>query len=62
VNEKSIQDLKGKIAKKYENSKNNYRGENVETTLFRPNFLIDYDSPYCEEEFQELRIGNMMFR
>jgi uncharacterized protein YcbX len=51
ANTKSILDLKSKVAKKYENTKESYRGENVEPDLFRPNFLIDHDVAYCEEEF-----------
>ena len=31
---------------------------------FRPNIVIneEYDEPYCEDEFQEMRIGNIMLR
>jgi len=31
---------------------------------FRPNFLLDEinEEPYIEEEYKELRIGNVMFR
>ena len=37
---------------------------NADVATFRPNFVIDeeYDEPYCEEEFQQMRIGNVMFR
>lgn len=32
--------------------------------MFRASFVIDEenDEPYCEDEFQELRIANVMFR
>ena len=61
-NVKSLLDLKAKVAMRYENSEEDYRGENVEAAVFRPSFLIDHDLPYCEEEFQEMRIANVMFR
>ena len=37
---------------------------NAEVKIFRPTFVIDEedDAAYCEEEFQELRIANVMFR
>ena len=37
---------------------------NADVNTFRPTFLIDeeYDEPYCEDEFQEMRIANIMFR
>jgi uncharacterized protein YcbX len=61
-NTKSLLDLRAKVAKRYENSIEDYRGENVEAEVFRPSFLIDHDLAYCEEEFQEMRIANIMFR
>ena len=33
---------------------------NIQT--FRPSFLIDYEVPYCEDDFFELRIQNVLFR
>lgn len=37
---------------------------NADVNTFRPTFVIDeeYDDPYCEDEFQEMRIANIMFR
>lgn len=37
---------------------------NADVNTFRPTFLIDeeYDEAYCEDEFQEMRIANIMFR
>lgn len=30
--------------------------------LFRPNIVIDYDSPYVEDEILQARIENVMLR
>ena len=37
---------------------------NAEVATFRPNFLIDEtnEAPYVEEEYSQLRIGNILFR
>ena len=37
---------------------------NADVNTFRPTFVIDeeYDDAYCEDEFQEMRIANVMFR
>ena len=37
---------------------------NAEVATFRPTFLLDEgnEDPYIEEEYSELRIGNVMFR
>ena len=37
---------------------------NAEVATFRPTFLLDEtnEEPYIEEEYRELRIGNVMFR
>jgi len=54
INIKSVRDLKDKIAKKYmERTLEN--GESVtlndfDYEIFRPNIVIDYDTPYVEEE------------
>ena len=37
---------------------------NADVPTFRPNFMIDeeFDEPFCEDEFQEVRIANILFR
>ena len=36
----------------------------ADVSCFRPNFVIDeeYDEPFCEDEFLEIRIANVMMR
>ena len=64
VNENSIRDLKKTIENKYKYFKNKTELVNAEVNIFRPTFLIDEenDAAYCEEEFQEVRIANVLFR
>ena len=49
---------------KYRDDEDLLRQCNSEVRTFRPSFVINevHDDAYCEEEFQELRIGNVMFR
>ena len=54
INIKSVRDLKEKIAKKYM-ERTSENGESVtlndfDYEIFRPNIVIDYDTPYVEEE------------
>jgi len=49
---------------KYKDSEEAVSLVNADVITFRPTFVIDeeFDEPYCEEEFQEMRVGNIMFR
>ena len=49
---------------KYKNDPDIESMVNVEVAIFRPTFLLDLqnEDPYIEEEYSELRIGNIMFR
>jgi len=49
---------------KYKDSEEACSLVNADVITFRPTFVIDeeYDEPYCEDEFQEMRVGNIMFR
>ena len=66
INIKSVTDLKEKIAQKY-TERTSENGETVtlndfDYELFRPNIVIDYDTPYVEEEIMQARIGNILLR
>jgi uncharacterized protein YcbX len=52
------------IFNKYKDDEKAIAQTNVDILTFRPTFVIDeeYDDAYCEDEYQELRIANIMFR
>jgi uncharacterized protein YcbX len=52
------------IFNKYKEDEKAITQTNVDILTFRPTFVIDeeYDDAYCEDEYQELRIANIMFR
>ena len=52
INQKSIDQLKRDLEKKYKDHEDPESMVNAEVAIFRPTFLIDQDMPYCEEEFQ----------
>ena len=49
---------------KYKNDEKMIDMVNADIPTFRPTFVIneEYDEPYCEDEFLEMRIANIMFR
>lgn len=64
VNKTSIESLKMCMFNKYQESKEDLSLLNCEPAVFRGNFMIneEFDEANCEDEFQELRIGNVMMR
>ena len=63
-NQTSINDLGLKLMNKYKDDEELFRQVNSEARTFRPSIVLNEldDDAYCEEEFQELRLGNIMFR
>lgn len=61
-NMSSIKDMEKLVKKKYKGKKDVLETKEVNVETFRPTFLIDYAEPYCEDEFFELRIQNVLFR
>jgi hypothetical protein len=49
---------------KYKNDENLVKLCYAEPIVFRPSIVIndEYDVPYVEDDFQELRIANVFFR
>lgn len=64
INNQSIQSLMINIYNKYNDDPKALSRINADVNTFRPTFVIDeeYDDPYCEDELQEMRIANIMFR
>lgn len=61
VNEASVRDLREKVYAKYPDEKDREQIK-VEAIAFRPNFIIDTDKPFEEDEFMEARISNIFMR
>ena len=64
INAQSIQSLTMNMYNKYKNDEKMIDMVNADIPTFRPTFVIneEYDEPYCEDEFLEMRIANIMFR
>ena len=64
INQQSCQSLAMNMYTKYKDDKEMIEMVNTDIPTFRPTFVIneEMDEPYCEDEFQELRIANIMFR
>lgn len=64
VNNQSMQSLVMAMYNKYKDDHAMLQMANADIPTFRPNFVIDeeYDEPFCEDEFQEMRVANIMFR
>ena len=64
INNQSMHDLKMTMYNKYAEDQAMLQLVNVDIPTFRPNLVIDedYDEPFCEEEYQQLRVGNILFR
>jgi len=58
----SIRAMEQLIKEKYKDKPDVLKNKEVDILTFRPTFLIDYQEPYCEDEFFELRIQNVLFR
>ena len=64
INKQSVDCLRNIMYNKYREDTSMLSQVNADLCLFRASFILDeeFDDPYCEDEFQELRIGNVMFR
>lgn len=64
VNNQSCQTLVLAMYQKYKESREYIQMANADIPTFRPNIVIDeeFDEPYCEDEFIEMRIANIMLR
>ena len=62
VNRKSCEELRKMIEKEYKGQPHLLEGIETSELLFRPTFAIKSDRAWSEEEYQQLRIKNMMFR
>lgn len=64
INNQSMQALTMKMYNKYSEDQGMLQLVAVDVPTFRPNIVIDeeFDEPYCEEEYQQARIGNILFR
>ena len=63
-NEESFKALSMTLYNKYREDEELLKQCNSEARTFRPSFVINepHEEAYVEEEFQELRIANVMFR
>jgi uncharacterized protein YcbX len=62
INIKSMENLTEKLRSKYENDSEILENICVDARTFRPNFLIDHGFAHSEDDYQEFRVGNVMFR
>jgi uncharacterized protein YcbX len=64
LNNQSCQQLVLGMYNKYVESREYIQMANADIPTFRPNIVIDeeFDEMYCEDEFHEMRIANIMFR
>ena len=64
VNKQSCNKLLLQLYSKYKNDENLVKLCYAEPIVFRPSIVIDdeFDVPYIEDDFQELRIANVFFR
>ena len=59
INKSSFEDLKRHVEAKYPDGLgNNY----ISTEQFRPNIVVDLDTPYAEDRHKEMRVGPLLFR
>ena len=63
-NQTSIDALRKVMQEKYKDNKDLLEQVNCESRIFRPSIVLNEaaDAAYCEEEFQELRLDNIMLR
>jgi len=59
INKASVGDLKKRLDKRYPDGLEN---DFVTVENFRPNVVLDADTPYCEDYFLECRIGAALIR
>lgn len=64
INKKSVDCLRNVMYNKYRDDTSMLSQVNADLCVFRASFIIDeeWEDPYCEDEFQEMRIANIMFR
>ena len=64
VNNQSCQQLVLAMYNKYRDSHEYIQMANADIPTFRPNMVIDeeFDEAFCEDEFQEMRVANIMLR
>ena len=57
INKASVDDLQRRLDKRYPDGLEN---DFLTAENFRPNVVLDADTPYCEDEFLELRVGALL--
>lgn len=62
VNRTSVEAFRNNVKSKYKDDPDQFNQIYLDERIFRPSFVIETEAPYEEEEFQEMRINNIMWR
>ena len=62
INRKSIEALTKSVKSRYQDDPNFCETVDTGENVFRPTFVIDNGEAYSEEEINEVRLNNVMFR